>query len=475
MAQRRRIEAVVEADGVFIDVPESAGVGDFERPFEVRVAGVPMFAVSPTGPLFPDGEGGLTAAPSGGGSDGASAYELAVAEGFEGNQVEWLASLEGTDGSSAYQLALVEGFEGSQAEWIASLAGAPGEPGAAATGRGSGLFEVVTADVDAVGVAGNSPGVDLATVTVPAGDLEGHVLRLTAHCTLLNNSGEGVNFQAKIRAGSDEATSGNASVVTGANRRSWIFQAVFVAQGDSAVSTAVYAMASTATANDIQGSAGGAHPWLIGVFDQAVDLTVEQTFTLRVQHQGADATVDVTCESSFWELLIPYDEVVMTGSDTGDLEARVEVLENQGPYDGTSLDRYLAPSVTWTSLGTVATEAGSAANEYRSYVDLTDYSSFRVQGAVIAGHADARWAVAYSDDAGESWNYLTDSTELAGGTAPAGNAVVGATGANPRVTGTGMSTIHADAKKLVLLGIFGWMLSGSADVELANVSIQFER
>lgn len=35
----------------------------------------------------------------GGGQDGASAYEVAVENGFVGSQTEWLASLHGSDGA----------------------------------------------------------------------------------------------------------------------------------------------------------------------------------------------------------------------------------------------------------------------------------------------------------------------------------------------------------------------------------------
>lgn len=52
------------------------------------------------------------------GEDGASAYEIALAYGFDGTVEEWLASLEG---ESAYEIALANGFEGTEEEWLASL------------------------------------------------------------------------------------------------------------------------------------------------------------------------------------------------------------------------------------------------------------------------------------------------------------------------------------------------------------------
>ena len=51
--------------------------------------------------------------------DGKSAYELAVANGYTGTELEWLASLAGeagaagADGKSAYELAQENGFQGT--------------------------------------------------------------------------------------------------------------------------------------------------------------------------------------------------------------------------------------------------------------------------------------------------------------------------------------------------------------------------
>lgn len=70
---------------------------------------------------------------------GASAYDLAVQQGYVGTLDEWLASLkgrdgtdlgEGADGMSAYELAVQDGFTGSLSAWLDSLRGAPGEDGA---------------------------------------------------------------------------------------------------------------------------------------------------------------------------------------------------------------------------------------------------------------------------------------------------------------------------------------------------------
>lgn len=81
------------------------------------------------------------------GKDGRSAYEVAVANGFEGSETEWLESLRGEqgvpgepgipgsvgetgatgkDGKSAYEIALDHGFVGTEEEWLESLKGEDG-------------------------------------------------------------------------------------------------------------------------------------------------------------------------------------------------------------------------------------------------------------------------------------------------------------------------------------------------------------
>ena len=60
------------------------------------------------------------------GFHGASAYEVAVDNGFQGSEQEWLNSLRGADGQSAYQLWLAKGNVGSEEEFLHSLKGTDG-------------------------------------------------------------------------------------------------------------------------------------------------------------------------------------------------------------------------------------------------------------------------------------------------------------------------------------------------------------
>ena len=59
-----------------------------------------------------------------------SAYEIAVKNGFNGTEIEWLESLRG---KSAYELAVENGFKGTEIEWLESLQGKNGEDGKPAT------------------------------------------------------------------------------------------------------------------------------------------------------------------------------------------------------------------------------------------------------------------------------------------------------------------------------------------------------
>ena len=75
----------------------------------------------------PQGDPGLNGEP------GASAYEVAKANGFEGTEAEWLESLHGATGAtgmSAYEEAVAKGYTGTEDEWLASLKGDKGDTGA---------------------------------------------------------------------------------------------------------------------------------------------------------------------------------------------------------------------------------------------------------------------------------------------------------------------------------------------------------
>lgn len=84
------------------------------------------------GPIGPQGLQGER------GQDGKSAYEIAVANGFVGDEAQWLESLKGRDGSpgkdgkngkSAFEIAGGDVWFGTEKGWLNSLKGAKGDTG----------------------------------------------------------------------------------------------------------------------------------------------------------------------------------------------------------------------------------------------------------------------------------------------------------------------------------------------------------
>ena len=84
------------------------------------------------------------------GTDGKSAYQIAVEQGYQGSESDWLSSLkgdkgdkgekgntgakgnpgqDGTDGKSAYAIAVEHGYEDSEKKWLLSLKGEKGDTG----------------------------------------------------------------------------------------------------------------------------------------------------------------------------------------------------------------------------------------------------------------------------------------------------------------------------------------------------------
>jgi hypothetical protein len=128
------------------------------------------------------GDEGPAGPPGDPGEPGESAYDVAVANGFEGTVEEWLDSLiglDGDDGASAYEVAVEAGFSGSIEEWLASLVGPQGPPGDGGTGGGTvasvagvgpdvgGDVPLTPADIDAATSAQGA----LADTAVQPGDL----------------------------------------------------------------------------------------------------------------------------------------------------------------------------------------------------------------------------------------------------------------------------------------------------------------
>lgn len=90
------------------------------------------------------------------GADGKSAYEIAVKNGFDGTETEWIDSLKGEkgnkgtkgeSGASAYDIAVKNGFSGDEAAWLESLKGKKGDQGD--PGEGINIDDITPEDIGA--------------------------------------------------------------------------------------------------------------------------------------------------------------------------------------------------------------------------------------------------------------------------------------------------------------------------------------
>ena len=95
------------------------------------------------------------------GTDGKSAYQIAVEQGYQGSESDWLTSLkgdkgekgntgakgnpgqDGAEGKSAYAIAVEHGYEDSEDKWLLSLKGEKGDAGVAGKDGFSPIANVV--------------------------------------------------------------------------------------------------------------------------------------------------------------------------------------------------------------------------------------------------------------------------------------------------------------------------------------------
>lgn len=139
----RGADGAVGAKGEKGDTGERGPQGQRGETGQQGLQGIqgPIGPAGPKGDTGPKGADGLQGpiGPQGlqgeRGQDGKSAYEVAVANGFVGNQAQWLWSLRGgegergRDGKSAYEIAGGEVYFSSEQEWVKSLKGAKGDKG----------------------------------------------------------------------------------------------------------------------------------------------------------------------------------------------------------------------------------------------------------------------------------------------------------------------------------------------------------
>ena len=114
------VEKIISESGIAAPVISVSSETDDEYILEIRTAAETFHTPNLKGQ---EGAAGMTA------------YELAVENGYDGTETEWLAFLKGEPGDSgrsAYEAAVDGGFTGTEAEWLASLKGEPGDTGRSA-------------------------------------------------------------------------------------------------------------------------------------------------------------------------------------------------------------------------------------------------------------------------------------------------------------------------------------------------------
>jgi len=159
--------------------------------------------------------------------------------------VLYLAGPSGTDGASAYQVAVANGFTGTETEWLASLVGPQGAPGSGggAVDSVNTLTGDVVLDAAAVGAdpAGAASAAQSAAVTAAATDA---TAKVTAHTGATDPHGDRAAAAAALSAHTGDTTDvhgipDTASLETSAGAQ---------AKADTAQTAATTTAASDATA-----------------------------------------------------------------------------------------------------------------------------------------------------------------------------------------------------------------------------------
>lgn len=161
--------------------------------------------IGPAGADGAPGADGADGAQGPAGVDGASAYEVAVANGFVGTEVEWLDSLVGAQGETGPQ-----GVQGPQGE--TGPAGADGDAADTAAVIHAATAKATPADADELGLSDSAATWGLKNLTFAnlKAWLTGLFVSRSADSTIITPSGQAT---LTIRGGTDR---GNVTLSTGA-------------------------------------------------------------------------------------------------------------------------------------------------------------------------------------------------------------------------------------------------------------------
>lgn len=139
------------------------------------------------------------------GENGKSAYEIAVANGYVGNEAQWLESLKGRDGergrdgNSAYLMANGDLEYGTEDKWLASLKGEKGDTGLPGKSATVTIGTVTTGETASVTNTGTETEAVLNFVLPAGGSDNGlHTEIRTVPVTVNAQAIQTVEFEAKF-------------------------------------------------------------------------------------------------------------------------------------------------------------------------------------------------------------------------------------------------------------------------------------
>lgn len=190
-----------------------------------------------------DGRDGTDGAAGRDGTNGASAYEIAVQHGYGGSETAWLESLHGADGAkgdtgaagakgekgdkgdpgatgaagkdgaagkSAYQIAVASGFDGTEQAWLASLKGDKGDKGdTGATGAKGEKGDPGKDSAMWIGGANNAAKWYRLGVLVSSGNFANAVIRVWSGDGANGRANQNSSFEIQIKDSYQSTPSAN--------------------------------------------------------------------------------------------------------------------------------------------------------------------------------------------------------------------------------------------------------------------------